>query len=108
MTDVAAVLCAFEADATQRLEAIMASDLSDLGQFSAARLQLRRANLDRTQIALDLCRHLIATTSSRHSLQDLQRQELDADDLLRLLHGGRERPGRQRRVAPPRRRYAGC
>ncbi|HET9429514.1 MAG TPA: PilZ domain-containing protein [Allosphingosinicella sp.] len=69
-------------DCTVRLEAIMASDLSDLGQFSAARLQLRRANLDRTQIALDLCRHLMATTSSRHSLQDLQRQELDVSQMI--------------------------
>lgn len=69
-------------DCTVRLEAIMASDLSDLGQFSAARLQLRRANLDRTQIALDLCRHLIATTSSRHSLRDLQRQELDVSQMI--------------------------
>lgn len=64
------------------LEAIIAGELSDIGQFSAARLRLRKANLARTQVALAACRHLITTTQAQQILRDLQRSELEVSQTI--------------------------
>lgn len=64
------------------LETIIAGELSDIGQFSVARLRLRQANLARTQVALAACRHLITTTQAPKSLRDLQRSELEVSQMI--------------------------
>ncbi|HET7678950.1 MAG TPA: PilZ domain-containing protein [Xanthobacteraceae bacterium] len=66
------------------LETIMTGELSDIGQFSAARLRLRQANLARTQVALDACRHLMTVQPAQPSLRDLQRRELDISQMISL------------------------
>lgn len=64
------------------LETIMSGELSDIGQFSAARLRLRQANVARTNAALEACRHLKTTQQAQHSLGDLQRRELDVSRMI--------------------------
>lgn len=59
------------------LEAIMGAKLSDVGQFSSARLRLRQANVARTQAALDASRHLIRVHDPQPELLDLKQRELD-------------------------------
>ena len=64
------------------LETILASELSDIGQFSTARLRLRQANVARTQVVLDTCRHLMAIYPAQHSLRQLQQRELDVSHTI--------------------------
>lgn len=66
------------------LETIMAGELSDIGRFSAVRLRLRQANLARTQVALDACRHLMTIQPAQPNLRDLQRRELDLSQMISL------------------------
>lgn len=62
--------------AMRAVETIMVGELSDVGQFSLARLQLRQANLARTKAALEACDQLMAMKPSQPQFRDLQRQEL--------------------------------
>lgn len=64
------------------LETIMGGELSDIGHLCGARLRLRQANLARTCIALDACRHLLTDRHSQQSLRDLQLSELKVSQLI--------------------------
>lgn len=64
------------------LETFMEGELSDIGHFSAARLRLRQANLARTHVALEACRHLMTIQHAPDSLQDLRRSELDVSQMI--------------------------
>lgn len=68
--------CAFS------LETVLMSELSDIGQLSTVRLRLRQANLARTQVALDACRHLMTIYPAQRSLRDLQQRELDVSHMI--------------------------
>lgn len=82
-TESAAHLSALEAAHLQvetclvALEALIAEPLSDVGNFSAARLRLRQANVTRTHAALDAARHLITVNDPQPELLNLKRRELD-------------------------------
>lgn len=75
-------LCALEAahheveTCVNNFEAIIAGTLSDVGQFSAARLRLRQANMARTQAVLSASQYLIRTDPDP-ALSELQRSVLD-------------------------------
>ena len=60
-----------------RFEAIIAEMLSDVGQFNAARLRLRQANMARTQAALDASRYLIRADNPQTELLNLKQRVLD-------------------------------
>lgn len=64
------------------LEAIMEGELSDIAQFSAVRLRLRQANVVRTQIALEACRHPATVKGAPSGLRDLERTELAVSQMI--------------------------
>lgn len=64
------------------LETIMAGELTDISRFSTARLRLRQANLARTKVGLEACRHLMTIDPSQAALGDLQRRELDVSQMI--------------------------
>lgn len=64
------------------LGTIISDAAADTASLSAVRLALRKANLDRTQVALDACRHLMSTTSDPVRLLELQRKELDVSQTI--------------------------
>lgn len=82
-SEAATHLCALEAahheveSCVIRFEGIIAEKLSDVGQFSAARLRLRQANMARTQVALDASRYLVRIDRPQSELLDLQQRVLD-------------------------------
>lgn len=88
MTPWTAHLSAVEASQTQvnscmsALETFLAGELSDLGQFSAARLRLRQANVNRTRVALEACRYLMKIDPTLTGLSNLQRLELDTSQMI--------------------------
>lgn len=65
-----------------RLEAILAEGLKDVGQLTVARLQLRQANMVRTQVALLVSRFLIRVGDPQAELLDLKRRELEHSQLI--------------------------
>ena len=64
------------------LGTIISDAAADTASLSGVRLALRKANLDRTQVALDACRHLMSTTSDPVRLLELQRKELDVSQTI--------------------------
>lgn len=64
------------------LETIVATELSDIVQLSNARLRLRQANVARTAVALEACRHRLTIDPSQAALRDLQRKEIDVSQMI--------------------------